>query len=350
MSFTSVFSYPAAIWQLLAAIALVPAPAIEHNRLSSQENQTAIFVHSVQQLLFNDRYYEANKICDHFIEQSKSEPAGYLFKAASLLGEMGDAEESLYAEEFRDLVDTVFELCEKQLETADNQQAAVLYLWQGHAHVYKSLWESKFGSITSAIMHGFAARGSYHNGLKHDSTLHDLYFGLGNYHYWKTSKAGFLRTIGIVSNDTEKGLTELKVAMDSARLFSEAAGNSMIWIWLDTKKYDSAISIAHQMLANYPESRTIRWPLAEAYFKNQDYENALTFYSELTEHYSYKPGNFYNLIECNYYLYQCCSKLGYDEWADEILEQVSQFRSEIPSRVKKQQRSKLNYFRRELNR
>ena len=93
MNLTSVFLYPAAIWQLLAVTALVPTPAIESDRLSLPDNQTAIFVQSVQQLLFNDRHYDANRICDHFIKESKNEPAGYLFKAATLLGEMGDAEE-----------------------------------------------------------------------------------------------------------------------------------------------------------------------------------------------------------------------------------------------------------------
>ena len=352
MSFTSVFLCPAAVWQLLAINVLVPTPAppVEIDSLSIPEIRTAIFVQSVQQLLFNDSYHDANKICDRFIRQSQSDPAGYLFKAATLLGEMGDAEENLYLEEFRKLVDTVFELCETELNSADSQRAAVLYLWQGHAHVYKSLWESKFGSIVSAIRHGFNAKGSYHNGLKYDSALYDLYFGLGNYHYWKTSKAGFLKTIGIVSDDIDKGMAELKLAMDSARLFSEAAANAMIWIWLDRQQYDSAISLAQQMLASYPESRTIRWPLAAASFKNNDYENALTFYAELTEHYSKKPGNFYNLIECCYYLYQCYEKLGRDQKKEEILQQVSQFRPEIPSRIKKRQRTKLNYLRRELNR
>ncbi|MCH8028032.1 MAG: tetratricopeptide repeat protein [candidate division Zixibacteria bacterium] len=352
MIFTSVFSCPAVIWQLLAVIVLdpTPVPLIERDALSSPENQTAIFVQSVQQLLFNDSYYDANQICDRFIRQSENHPAGYLFKAATLLGEMGDAEENLHTRQFRDLVDRVFELCQVQLETADSQQSAVLYLWQGHAHVYRSLWESKFGSIVSAIRHGLNAKGSYHKGLEFDSTLYDLYFGLGNYHYWKTSKAGFLRTIGIVSNDIDKGIAELKLAMDSARLFSEAAANAMIWIRLDRQEYDSAISLAQQMLANYPESRTIRWPLAEASFKNDDYENALTFYAELTEHYLAEPGNFYNLIECCYYLYQCCQKLGRDERKEKILQQVSLFRSEIPSKIKKRQRSKLSYLRRELNR
>ena len=332
MNFTSVFLFSAVVWQLLAVNVLVPVPlpVIKQDLLSSPENQTAIFVQSVQQLLFNDSYQDANKICDLFIRQSQSEPAGYLFKAATLLGEMGDAEENLYLEEFRRLVDTVFELCETELNSADSQQAAVLYLWQGHAHVYKSLWESKFGSIVSAIRHGFEAKGSYHNGLKYDSTLYDLYFGLGNYHYWKTSKAGFLKTIGIVSDDIDKGLAELKLARESASLFSEAAANAMIWIWLDRQEYDSAISLAQQMLINYPDSRTIRWPLAAASLKNNDYETALTFYAELTEHYFAKPGNFYNLIECCYYLYQCYEKLGRDEEKEEILKKVSQFRSEIP--------------------
>ena len=110
MSFTSVFSYPAVIWQLLAVTDLVPTPVIEQDSLSLPEDQTAIFVQSVQQLLFNDRYYDANEICDRFIRQSENEPAGYLFKAVTLLGEMGDAEENLYTRQFRDLVDTVFGL------------------------------------------------------------------------------------------------------------------------------------------------------------------------------------------------------------------------------------------------
>jgi hypothetical protein len=347
---TSVFSYAAVIWQVNILVTLVPTPTAQQDSPAALENQTSIFAQSVQQLLFNDNYGQANEICDGFIEQNETEPAGYLFKAATLLGEMGDAEEELYSKRFRNLVDTVFELCDKQLQSADSQKAAVLYLWQGHAHVYSSLWESQFGSVASAIKHGFAAKGSYHRGLEQDSSLYDLYFGLGNYHYWKTSKAGFLKTIGIVSDDIDKGIAELKLAKDSARLFSEAAGNSMIWIWLDRNNYDSAISVAHQMLANYPQSRTIRWPLAAAYFGNSDYENALTFYTELTEYYLEQPGNFFNLIECNYYLYLCFMKLGSEEQAEEILEQVSLFRSEIPSRVKKQQRSKLNFLRRELNR
>jgi len=156
VSFTSVFSYPAVVWQLLAVTVLVPTPVplIEIDSLSSKEDHTAIFVQSVQQLLFNDSYYDANQICDRFISQNENEPAGYLFKAATLLGEMGDAEENLHTRQFSDLVDRVFELCKLQLETADSQQSAVLYLWQGHAHVYRSLWESKFGSIVSAIKHG----------------------------------------------------------------------------------------------------------------------------------------------------------------------------------------------------
>ena len=40
---------------------------------------------------------------------------------------MGDAEEDLYLEEFRNLVDTVFELCQTELKSADSQRIAVLY-------------------------------------------------------------------------------------------------------------------------------------------------------------------------------------------------------------------------------
>lgn len=314
------------------------------------DSTTSSFIFSVQELLFNDQFDAADSLCEKFIADNAASPVGYLFKAGSQLGEMSDQEEALHSQELRKLVDSVITLCDKGLETSTDSDAAYLYLWRGHAHVYRSLFESHFGSFTSAIKHGFKAHDDYQKGLGNDSILYDLYFGLGNYHYWKSVKAGILRTIGIISNEIKKGINELGLAADSGIYFQEAAQNSMIWIWLDKKEYDSVIVLAEKMLKKYPDSRTLRWPLAAAYFQSGEFEKSGWQYQILWKHFEQNRGNYFNLIECEYHLHECYKQLGFKKKADEILAKVNNYGSDIPKSTKKRQRAKLNYLRRELAR
>jgi tetratricopeptide (TPR) repeat protein len=315
------------------------------------DSATTAFIDSVQEFLFNDKYEKAELLCVDFILNNRQSPVGYLFQAGSLLGEMSDREEKIYSEKLRAQIDTALHLCDSLLKQAKSvDDSAFLYLWRGHAHAYRSLFESRFGSFTSAIKHGLDAKGDYKRGLKQDSTLYDLHFGLGNYHYWKSVKAGILRSIGIVSNDIDKGIAELKLAADSAKYFSEAAANSLIWVWLDQKKYDSAIVIAEKMLAKYSESRTLRWPLAMSYFENKQYKNALEIFTYLYNYYSLDSDYYYNTIECDYFIYYCYKNLRMDEKAEKVLIRVNTYRSDIPKSIQRRQLSKLNHLRRELNR
>lgn len=314
------------------------------------DSTTANFIFAVQSLLFNDQFKEADSLCNVFIHDDSADPVGYLFKTATLLADMSDREEPVYASELRMFVDSVFTLCDKGLENENGSDAAYAYLWRGHAHVYRSLYESRFGSFTSAIKHGFKARDDYQKGLRLDSTLHDFYFGLGNYHYWKSVKAGLLRTLGIVSNETKKGIGELRLAADSGIFFGEAARNSQVWIWLDKKEYDSVIILAGRMLEKYPDSRTLRWPLAEAYFKNNQPGKSAELFTYLYAYFKDNKGNYFNLIECDYQLYQCYKTLNWKEKADEVLSRVNEYRGDIPRATQRQQLAKLNYLRRELGR
>ncbi len=300
--------------------------------------------------MHNDKFDSALTLCDSFIKFNSASPLGYLFKAGTLLGEMSDREEGLYSADLRKQVDTAVFLCDKELENSIGKDAAYLYLWQGHAHVYRSLFESRFGSLTSAIKNGLRAHDDFRAGLIHDSTLYDLYFGLGNYYYWKSAKAGILRTIGIIDNDIEKGIEELKLTINSGHYFSDAAGNSLIWIYQDKKEYNLAIVLAENALADYPDSRTIRWPLAAAYFEKEEFKKSAEIYGYLREYFGSHTGNYFNLIECDYKMYQCYKKLGWKDESTKLLNSVSAYRSRVPRATQRRQLAKLNYLRRELAR
>ncbi|MGH8015062.1 MAG: tetratricopeptide repeat protein [Candidatus Zixiibacteriota bacterium] len=314
------------------------------------DSATSAFIVSVREKLFNDQFESADSLCNRFISTQPDKPVGYLFKCGVLLGQMSDSEEPTRGSELRNLIDSTLILCDRGLEVAAASDSGYYYLWRGHAHVYKSLFESRFGSLTAAIKNGFRAHDDYRDGLECDSTMYDLYFGLGNYHYWKSAKAGILRKIGLVSNDIEKGIAELRLACDSGEFFSEAARNSMIWIWLDRKKYDSVIILSNRLIEKYPESRTFRWPLAAAHFKKSEFEKSALQYQILREHFDQNKGNYFNLIECDYQIHECYKKLGLKMKADEILKRIDGYSSDIPSGTKIRQRGRLKYLRRELAR
>lgn len=335
---------PAFLCLLIVSVGWAPVHA------SAPDSATSEFIFSIQKILFDDQFIRADSLSNEFIATHPNNPVGYLFKAGALLGKMSDLEENLYPQQLRRLIDTVITLCDSEIATSHGTAAAFLYLWRGHAHVYRSLFESHFGSFTSAIKHGFKARSDYQDGLKQDSLLYDLYFGLGNFHYWKSVKAGILRTFGIVNNDVQKGMTELKLAADSGKYFSEAARNSMIWIWLDRQQYDSAITLAETMLIKHPDSRTLRWPLAAACYEGGQFENSAVYFQYLHDYFWNNRGNYFNLIESDYRLYRCFDKLGWKAKADKILRDVSLYRNDVPKAAQRRQLAKLNYLRRELGR
>ncbi|UCE24734.1 MAG: hypothetical protein JSU74_01405 [Candidatus Zixiibacteriota bacterium] len=311
--------------------------------LTSDKRQVLL---TAQEHLLNDRFESAHASLDSLIDGDSSDPIGYLYKAAVYLGQMTDAEQELHTEEFKRLINDVFALAADRIDSTRAREAAWMKLCEGHAHAYRSLWESRFGSFTSALKHAFRGKSSYEDGLRLDSTLYDLYGGLGMYHYWKSAKAGILRWIGVFKNDKEKGIEELYLAADSSSLSHDIARNALIWIWLDMGRYDSVITACREQLALFPDGKLFLWPLARAYFEKKQYHLAAETYTSLRTRLAKSPGNYFNLVECDYSLNRCYDKLDMDELAIRAAKRVEDYYDSIPDRTKRKQRSKLNFLRR----
>jgi len=297
-----------------------------------------------QELLFNDRFSAVDSLYDSYIEAYPDDPAGYLFKAAALIGEMADQEQNLYPELSGQLLDSVEVLVTRSLDTCSNEVRAWMYLMLGHAKAYRSLWESRFGSAFAAIKLGFAARSAYTRGLEADSSLYDLYFGLGCYHYWKSARAGLLRWFRNLKNEKDKGIAELYLAADSSLLSREVSRSALIWIWLEEKEYDSAIVISREFLEYYPDGKSFLWPLATACYKLKNYESALEAYRRLRARIAQAPGNFYNLIECDHNISRCLEKLDRRKEARRHAQKIMTYYDVIPKSTLNRQRTKTVYL------
>jgi tetratricopeptide (TPR) repeat protein len=328
---------------LAAALGLInPSAIIAETYLDSA---TAECLVRVQQLIYNDRFVAAESLATVLIETSPDEPAGYLCKAIVLVSRMFAWEENSDAELFHALLDSV-ESKVNRGDTLSSATCAWRHLFKGHAKAYRSVWESHFGSFLKAIKLGRQAKAEYEKGLACDSTLYDLYFGLGLYHYWKSAKAGLFRSLGLFVDERELGIRELQLAADSSLFSREAARSAFAWIQLDRKEYDAVISISRQMAEMYPEGTSFLWPMAKAYWQKKDYQNAAKVFTRLRERFAEKPGNYFNLIECDYYLYFCYEKLSRKDDAKCIARAVVKYYRQIPAETRKRQRTKLSFLKR----
>ncbi len=300
----------------------------------------------IQQKLFDDQFDAADSLARRLQVSHPDQPLGFLFGGISLVVRTTAREEEYRSDRFHQLLDSTEALTERFLETADSTEAAWLCLSAGHARSYRSLWEARFGSKTSALKIGLAARDWYELGLEQDSSLGDLYFGLGMYHYWKSVRAGMFRWVGIFSDDREQGIEELYRAVESSAISEEAARNSLIWVWLEEGAYDSTIALAQSFLHRYPNGSSVLWPLGAAYVEQNNYHLALETYQDLRRRLETDPGNYYNLIECDYRIWQCYDRLDMGDRAKDVAKRVRDYVDDVPDQTQRRHRDTIARLKR----
>jgi tetratricopeptide (TPR) repeat protein len=329
---------------ILASLLSAASPTLA--RPDCIDSACVAIIKQAQVELFNDRFAAADSIYREGARHHPSNPAWSLFRAGLLFSEMADREENFNPDLFEQLLDSVEAQTERIIDTCDAPTAAWMYLFRGHAKAYASLWEARFGSLLGALRQGLATIGEFESGLEEDSSLYDLYAGIGSYHYWKSTKAGLLSKVGIFKDEKEKGIVELRVAVDSSLLHREFARSALIWIWLDKKEFDSSIALSTEFVRRYPDTRTFRWPWAQALFRQTKYREAAEVFEDIRDRISGSPGNYHNLIQCDYYLTKCYNWLSDFDRTQAAAMRVAGYHSQIPSETLARQRFKLNFLAR----
>ena len=333
-----------------AAVLLVAAVwnhAVAANYRDSATGSYLEDIRNIQEYLFNNQFKMADSLATLLARQYPDDAAGYLFRAITLITRMFDREEETDSRAFHAYVDSTLTKARVVLDTATvPRERAWMHLFAGHALAYRSLWEAHFGSLLRAIKIGRRARDEYRQGLICDNTLYDLYFGLGLFNYWKSAKAGLLRTIGLVHNDMDKGMQQLRLAADSSLISRQSARNALVWVWLDRGQYDSVIAQCLKLRDRYPQGKSILWPLGQAYYETGQYHRAAEIYESLRQRLAESPGNYYNLIECDFFLYRVYEKLRQHDRAEAIAARARTYMDEIPGETRHRQRAKIAFLRR----
>jgi hypothetical protein len=300
----------------------------------------------IQSAILDDQFDLADSLSNAVIADLPENPSGYISSAASQLARMTDAEENLYGKTYVALLDSITALCNREVAAAQGRDKAWLYLFLGHAQAYRALYESKFGSSYKAIRMGLRTNDSYEAGLKADSTLHDLYFGLGSYHYWKSVKAGMFRWIGLFRNDIELGIGELRRAADSSLLSQNVARASLAWVWLDREQFDSVVAEVEPLATTHPTGKSFLWPLARARFEMKQYREAMSVYTRIRSLTEANPGNHFNIVECDYYIARCYEKMKNEPEAARWAARLAGYEKYISAESRVRQADKMSHLRR----
>ena len=138
-----------------------------------------------------------------------------------------------------------------------------------------------------------------------DSTLNDVYLGLGGWEYMK----GHLPFMG---KDKEKGLAMIRKAIEGSKFVSLYSTLAYANICIREGDYDEAISILEPLLSKIPDSRTFTWPLVKAYYGKKEYQKTLEIVNKLI---GMSANNDYSRFEAYYYKAKILFELGESEEA-----------------------------------
>jgi hypothetical protein len=239
--------------------------------------------------IMDQKYDEANNTFLTLDQAYPNLPFGKLYLTAVLITKANDLALPL---------ETV--KIEKYLEEAENiiiTSGEKNLLWKnyfyGMIHGYRAYYSALQGKWFSTFSDGINAVNYFEDCLKIDSSFNEALITIGTYKYWKSVKASWLP---FFADERHEGFQLLNKGIEKESYNYASGVVSLLWIYIDRKKAESAISLAEVALKKYQNNRNFKWALARAY-EDVDLSKAIEIYYELLASYnSVKQANRINEI------------------------------------------------------
>ncbi len=257
-----------------------------------------------------DRHAETIPIVDSLIKAHPDHLAPYFFKAAILQGWMATFRFSQFQNEVEENVQKVIDIGDELLK---NENDPWVHFYLGGAYGYRGF--ARFRKYNFIGAYKDARRGINHfkEALKVDSTLYDVYLGLGSYFYWRTAKSKFLRIITFwIPDKRELGLNQLEFTLKHGRYAINETIYVLLASYYDDKKYAEALKLVNDVIEtrNYANVSDLYFKgrLLINYQKWSEADTAFTEILKIINNHPYKSIGFQ--IECKYWIAKTYSERG----------------------------------------
>lgn len=312
------------------------------------DSATIEFSRELQRCVFNEHWNSADSLIRLRSAARPGDPLAPLAEAARLQAEMFAREDRFAEKRMHTLLDSAETLLNRRLTIAAHaaDSARILY-FLGVCQTHTALWESKWGSLFSAVKQGFNARDNFTAGLALDSSFAELKLGLGAYQYWKSAKGGgLLRSVGLIADQRRDGVALVRAAVAEATISADAARSALLWILLDQEAYTEAAELARGLCAAYPDGAAFLWPLAKCYQESGDDQLALKTYLTLRARLARDPGNQINLIKVDYELAELARRLGDGETLALVENSFDDYSQDTPRQTRRKLAAKYRALKR----
>jgi tetratricopeptide (TPR) repeat protein len=150
-----------------------------------------------------------------------------------------------FEEEIDENLERAIDLCDDRTEDApDNPD---WYFIAGASYGYRGLDRALHGGWWGAFRDGMRCKSNLNKAIELDSTYYDAYLGLGSYYYYRTIKSKDFLWLPFISDNREKGMAQIKKAIDFGHLSPNIARQSFLRIYLIEKRYNDLISLSDSL-------------------------------------------------------------------------------------------------------
>lgn len=234
-------------------------------------------------------------------------PLGNIYLAAVEIARDYDYEEPYNSDYIINNLDSAETKANILIEKDDNN------IWYRYFQALKEGYYAYFQALNknwlSALSNGVNSVRDFEKCLNLNPNFYEAYTAIGAYKYWRSRKTEFLKWLPFVKDETESGIKNLESAINHSTYNEYMAVSSLLWIYIDQKKYQQAVELAEKILKKYPSSRFIMWPLARAY-EGINIKKSIDIYKSILNSYSQREkSNHYNEIVLKHIIAQQYVKL-----------------------------------------
>lgn len=272
-----------------------------HGELTMNSPEVEQIIFRGMKLVHTDSTFAAADQFEKLIELFPDAPIGYFYVSATLQTMMDDYRNYSYQDEFNKYMNQAIQKGEERKKKGNLTAYDCLYL--GGAVGYRGIHKALTGDWVGAFVDGLKGKGYLEKALEIDSTLYDVYYGLGTYHFWKSLKAKIFWWLPFVADNRQKGINMIKLSIEKGKYAKEDAKFALVRIWVENKEYEKALDMINRLSPIYPHKPFLLWFLGRAQLENQMYAGAITTHlnllKELTTSPYYHPAG---EVECRYFL------------------------------------------------
>jgi tetratricopeptide (TPR) repeat protein len=286
--------------------------------------------------VYKENFKLAEEEAKRISKKYPDHPAGYFFSAVALDSWMAYHQTKSKEREFYRYCDLAIEKGEQLLVRNPNDEWAKFF--KGGADGYKGTYESRYERWITAFRYGWKGVSTLLELKAAKSDIVDIYYGIGNYDYWRSALIKVVWFMPGVEDRRQQGIDQLYNVRSHGVYTKITSSAALVEILINESNFKDALQISEEMLIKYPFSSVFLWGKAKALYGLKRYqESALILSTILGKMESASIDNHFRTTMCHIYHSRISLETGNYAQAVRECESINsyEFKEDIKKRLEK---------------